>query len=104
MLAFVEDADDEEEDHAPADEPEEDDLEEEDRIWAMGLIPEPEYICATASVSQQLAEAFKQNSEPQDYEKHIPLHLHDFHSVFSKENFDNLPQGLPPICIGAERT
>ena len=32
MPAFVEDADDEEEDHAPADEPEEDDLEEGDHI------------------------------------------------------------------------
>ena len=86
MPAFVEDADDEEEDHASADKPEEDDLEEGDRIWATGLIPEPEYICATASVSQRLAKAFKQNSEPQDYEKHIPPHLCDFHSVFSKEN------------------
>ena len=78
MLAFVEDADDEEEDYAPANEPEEDDLEEGDRIWATGLIPEPEYIRATASVLQQLAKAFKWNSEPQDYEKHIPPHLHDF--------------------------
>ena len=95
MLAFMEDADDEEEDHAPANKPEEDDLEEVDRIWATGLIPEPEYICVTASVSQWLAKAFKQNSEPQDYEKHIPPHLHDFYSVFSKENFDGLPQPKP---------
>ena len=95
MPAFVEDADDEEEDHAPANEPEEDDLEEGDHIWATGLIPEPEYICVTASVSQWLAEAFKRNSEPQDYEKHIPPHLHNFHSVFSKENFNDLPQPKP---------
>ena len=61
----------------------------------MGLIPEPEYIHATASVSQQLAEAFKWNSEPQDYEKHIPPHLCDFHSVFSKVNFDDLSQSKP---------
>ena len=94
MLAFMEDADDEEKDHAPANEPEEEDL-EGDHIWATGLIPEPEYICVTASVSQWLAEAFKWNSEPQDYEKHIPPHLRDFHSVFSKENFNNLPQPKP---------
>ena len=95
MLASVEDGDDEEEDHAPADEPEEDDLEEGDHIWAMRLIPEPEYIRVTASVSQWLAKAFKQNSEPQDYEKHIPPYLCDFHSVFSKENFNDLPQPKP---------
>ena len=26
-----------------------------------------------------------------DHEKHIPPHLRDFHSVFSKESFDELP-------------
>ena len=95
MPAFIEDADDKEEDHAPANKPEEDDLEEVDRIWATGLIPEPEYIHVIASVSQWLAKAFKWNSEPQDYEKHIPPYLCDFHSVFSKENFNDLPQPKP---------
>jgi hypothetical protein len=55
-------------------------------------MPELEYIQATSSVSQRLAEAFKKNSEPQDYEKHILPHLRKFHSVFSKEYFDDLPE------------
>ena len=42
-----------------------------------------------------MAEAFKRNSEPLDYEKHIPPHLRDFHSVFAKESFDDLPESKP---------
>ena len=42
-----------------------------------------------------MAEAFKQNSEPPDHEKHIPSHLRDFHSVFSKESFDDLLESKP---------
>jgi len=26
-----------------------------------------------------------------DHEKYIPSHLHDFHSIFSKDSFDKLP-------------
>jgi len=63
--------------------------------WATGLLPEPEYIHASSTISQHLAEAFKKNSEPLDYEKHIPPHLHDFHSVFAKESFDDLPESKP---------
>ena len=93
--AFVEDADDEDEDIAgqpaePSDEP----LELGDRIWATGLLPEPEYIQASSTISQRLAEAFKRNSAP-DYEKHIPPHLRNFHKVFSKESFDDLPESKP---------
>ena len=36
-------------------------------------------------------QAFKANTEPTD----IPLYLHEFHSVFSKESFDNLPESRP---------
>ena len=46
----------------------------------------------TTTVSQQLAEGFRQNSQPVDHEKHIPPHLRDFHSVFSKDSFDELPE------------
>src|SRR6266700_8169506 len=79
LPAFVEDADDKDEEAAadeptdPSDEP----LEEGDRIWATGLLPEPEYIRASSTISQRLAEAFKRNSEPLYYEKHILLQLHD---------------------------
>jgi len=96
MPAFVEDADDEEEEPEPdpedlPDEP----LEEGDRIWATGLLPEPEYIRASSTISQRLAEAHKRNSQPVDYEKHIPPHLRDFHVVFAKESFDDLPEPKP---------
>ncbi len=94
LPAFVEDADDEDDLDKDAADPSEP-LEDGDRIWATGLLPEPEHICATATISQQLAEAFKKNSEPMDYEKHIPPHLRDFHSVFSKESFDDLPESKP---------
>src|SRR6266568_9363246 len=97
LPTFIEDADDEDEEAAadeptdPSDEP----LEEGDCIWATRLLPEPEYIRASSTISQCLAEAFKRNSEPLDYEKHIPPHLRDFHSVFAKESFDDLPESKP---------
>jgi len=91
--AFVEDAD-EEDDAEPTPNPEADFpdelLGEGDQIWATGLFPQAEHIHATTTVSQQLAEGFRQNSQPADHEKHIPPHLRDFHSVFSKDSFDEL--------------
>ena len=30
-----------------------------------------------------------------EHEKHILPHLHDFHSIFSKESFDDLPESKP---------
>jgi len=65
--------------------------EEGDRIWATGLFPQAENIRATATISQWLAEGFRQNFQPADHEKHILPHLRDFHSVFSKDSFDELP-------------
>jgi len=100
--AFVEDADEEDEakptpEQSPdpeADFPDEP-LEEGDRIWATRLFPQAEHIRATATVSQRLVEGFRQNSQPADHEKHIPLHLCNFHSVFSKDSFDELPGTKP---------
>jgi len=97
LPAFVEHADDEnEEDEVP-------DLEgfmeykyeEGDHVWAASIPLEPEYIRATTSVSQWLAKAFQKNSMPWDYANHIPLHLRDFDSVFSKDSFDDLPESKP---------
>ena len=98
--AFVEDADDEDDESCTTPEPPsntksegppnfdfpDEPLEEGDRIWATGLLPKPQYIQATATVSQRLAQAFKTNTEPTD----IPPYLREFHSVFSKESFDDL--------------
>jgi len=96
--AFIEDADEEDKaeptpEQSPdpeADFPDEP-LEEGNRIWATGLFPQAEHIRTTATVSQRLAEEFQQNSQPMDHKKHIPPHLRDFHSVFSKDSFDELP-------------
>jgi len=100
--AFVEDADEEDEaeptpEQSPdleADFPDEP-LEEGDRIWATGLFAQAEHIRATAMVSQRLVEGFRQNSQPTDHEKHILPHFRDFHSVFSKDSFDELPGTKP---------
>jgi len=98
--AFVEDADEEDEPMSElspdleADFPDEL-LEEGNRIWATGLFPQVEHIHMTATVSQQLAEGFRQNSQPADHEKHILPHLRDFHSAFSKDSFDELPGTKP---------
>jgi len=97
--AFIEDADEEDEaeptpeqfPNPEADFPDEP-LEEGNQIWATGLFPQAEHIRATATVSQQLAKGFRQNSQPSEY---IPPHLHDFHSVFSKDSFDELPGTKP---------
>jgi len=100
--AFVEDADEEDEakptpEQSPdpeADFPDEP-LEEGNQIWATRLFPQAEHIRVTATISQRLAEGFRQNSQPMDHEKHIPPHLRDFHSVFSKDSFDELPGTKP---------
>jgi hypothetical protein len=73
LLAFVEDTDDE--DDEPQLDPEstpEEQLEEGDQIWATRLLLEPKHIQTSSMISQQLANAFKRNSQLADYEKHIP--------------------------------
>ena len=63
-----------------------------DRIFATGLLPSPSSmdIRASSTISQQLAEAFKTNSEAAS--PPIPEYLKEFSSVFSKESFDVLPE------------
>src|SRR6266540_3576981 len=46
-------------------------------------------------VSQHLAEGFRQNSQPAGGSEHVPPHLCDFSSIFSKDSFDELPQPKP---------
>jgi len=106
--AFIEDADEEDEAELtpePTPNPEanflDEPLEEGNRIWATRLFPQAEHIHATATVSQQLAEGFRQNSQPADHEKHIPPHLRGFHSVFSKDSFD---EGTKPWNHAVELT
>ena len=67
-------------------------IEEGDRIFAIGLTPLTEEIRATSNISQRLAEAFHRNSAPKTFRDSVPDHLQDFEDVFAKESFDALPE------------
>ena len=91
-------AQDDEEDEGDAD------LEFElgDCIFIMNPPQQSEDIWASSIISQQLAEAFKQNSKPVQSstdthvnEEDISEYLQEFGAVFSKESFDALPN---PKC------
>jgi hypothetical protein len=61
---MVEDADKEEEvDDEPTTSDIPFDVEDGDRVWATGLIPEAQYIQASSTISQRLAEGFARNTE-----------------------------------------
>jgi len=40
-------------------------------------------------------EGFRQNSQPAEHDGHVPPYLRNFHSVFSKDSFDELPESKP---------
>ena len=65
LPAFMEDTDDEDKPNSRSNSSADEPLKEGDRIWVTGLLPKPEYIRASSMISQQLVEAFKQNSKPQ---------------------------------------
>ena len=69
-----------------------------DRIFIMNPPQQLEDIRASSTISQQLAEAFKWNSnsvqsstDTHVNEEDIPEYLQEFSAVFSKESFDALP-------------
>jgi hypothetical protein len=77
-------------------------IEDGDRIFVTALEQPTENICATSTISQRLAEAFKRNSDlgllladGSVTSEGIPVHLREFSSVFSKESFDALPDPKP---------
>jgi hypothetical protein len=79
------------------------DLEEGDRVWATGLLPEAEYIQATSIISQRLAENFVKNTEPhltlptggRGLKDPVPDYVKMFGQVFSEEGFTKLPNWKP---------
>ena len=86
-------SDSEEEDSEDGDFPELIELEDRDRIFAIGLIPPAAEIRASSTISQRLAKAFKLNSEASTPpNRAIPSYLKEFEDVFSKESFDTLPE------------
>ena len=71
------------------------DLEGGDRLFMTTIPPEQEFISATSTVSQRLAEAFAANSGQTSFKDSVPSYLHDFEDVFSKTSFDTMPTQKP---------
>jgi hypothetical protein len=102
--ATVEDADKEEEvDDEPTASDIPFDIEDGDRVWATGLIPEAQYIQASSTISQRLAESFARNTEAHPTlptggsgsKNPIPDYVKIFGQVFSEERFAKLPNRKP---------
>ena len=64
-----------------------------DRVFMCAVHPESEVVAATATKSQQLAEAAAKETRP--FEESVPSVYHPFRDVFSKESFDELPERRP---------
>jgi hypothetical protein len=75
------------------------DLEEGNRVWATGLLPKAEYVQATSTISQRLAETFAKNTDPhptlptggRGSKDPVPDYVKMFSQVFSEEGFAKLP-------------
>ena len=69
-------------------------IEDGDRIFLACVHPEvnPEFLCASSTISTRLAEASAKNSKTPSFRDNVPDHLHDFADVFDKASFDSLPE------------
>jgi len=67
----------------------------------MTMVHDPaEFIRATATTSQCLAEAFTRNSAPpKSFHESVPSQFHDFEEVFSKVSFDALQTASHGIML-----
>jgi len=65
-----------------------------DRLFLTRLLPEPNQVelQATATTSQHLAEGARRNAEAQAAATPLPTYIAEFRSVFTKEDFDILPE------------
>jgi Retroviral aspartyl protease len=78
----------------PLDNP--DEIEPGDRVFMTTVHDPVEFIRATTTTSQRLAEAFTRNSTPlKSFHESVPSQFHDFEDVFSKVAFDALPDCKP---------
>jgi hypothetical protein len=71
------------------DEPLELNLDLGNRVFYTNLLPEPAEIAATSNISQQLAEAARENTKASTK---VPKYLRNFEDVFSKKSFNALPE------------
>jgi Reverse transcriptase (RNA-dependent DNA polymerase) len=73
-----------------------DEIEPGDRVFMTTVHDPVEFIQATATTSQRLAEAFTQNSAPpKSFCESVPSQFHDCEDVFSKVSFNALPDCKP---------
>jgi Reverse transcriptase (RNA-dependent DNA polymerase) len=78
----------------PLDNP--DEIEPGDRVFMTTVHDPVEFIQATATTFQRLAEAFTRNSAPpKSFRESVPSQFHDFEDVFSKLSFDALLDRKP---------
>jgi len=70
-------------------------LKDGNHILVTSIPPEEEFICASSTTSQRLAEAFLKNTKPKTFCNSVLTHLHDFEDVFTKSSFDALPNCKP---------
>jgi hypothetical protein len=69
-------------------------IEEGDRVFMTMVHPvDPQhFVRASSTVSGRLAEAFANNSKPEDFQDIVPTSLHAYADVFSETAFDSLPE------------
>ena len=65
-----------------------------DRLFLTRLLPEPDQVKlqATATTSQRLAEEARHSAEAQAAATLLPIYIAEFQSMFTKEDFDILPE------------
>jgi len=65
-----------------------------DRLFLIRLLPEPDQVDlrAMATASQRLAEGARRSAEAQATATLLPTYIAEFRSVFTKEDFDILPE------------
>ena len=65
-----------------------------DRLFLTRLLPEPNPVDlqATTMTSQRLAEGARRSAETQATATPLPAYVAEFRSVFTKEDFDILPE------------
>jgi len=79
------------------------DLEDGNQVWATELLPEAQYIEATSTISQRLAESFSRNTESNPVlptggsgsKDPLPDYVKMFGQVFLEEGFAKLPNQKP---------
>jgi len=65
-------------------------LEDGDHILVISIPSEEEFIHASSTTLQQLAEVFLKNTKPKTLCDSVLTHLHDLEDVFAKSSFDAL--------------